>query len=190
MYNESKTIALPIIKDKRNRLHVKIQKPPLKFSFPLFKCNSHFHHFGWLPLNSPSPKSIDFASSSLVPTTITDHDGWRLSSIIINSPSQYDFASSLLYFSLVFYPCNAHVSGCHYWSVTSAAAQQAAPPPPQPVVVRTPTSIIIEFCKLSTPTFSSKGDPILAEKWEEQIVKHLNALEVQDDATQIGRAHV
>ena len=70
-------------------------------------------------------------------------------------------------------------------------AQQPPPPPtplPQPVVVRTPTSIITEFCKLSPPTFTGEGDPILAEKWEEQIIKQLDALEVQDDATRIRLA--
>ena len=67
--------------------------------------------------------------------------------------------------------------------VLQAQQQQLAlpsPPPPQPVVVRTPTSIITEFRKLSHSTFTGKGDPILAEKWEEQIIKHLDALEVSE----------
>ena len=55
-------------------------------------------------------------------------------------------------------------------------------------MVKTPTAIITEFCKLSPPTFTGEGDPILAKKWEEQIVKHLDALEVTDDVTRIRLA--
>ena len=66
-------------------------------------------------------------------------------------------------------------------------AQQQLPPPP-PVVVRTPASIVTDFCKISPPTFMGEGDPILVEKWEEQIVKHLDLLEVPDDVTQIRLA--
>ena len=57
-------------------------------------------------------------------------------------------------------------------------AQQPPPPPPPPVVTRTAASIITDFCRLLPPTFTGEGDPILAEKWEEQILKHLEALEV------------
>ena len=38
------------------------------------------------------------------------------------------------------------------------------------------------------PTFTGEGDPILAEKWEEQIVKYLDLLEVPDDTTRIRLA--
>ena len=65
---------------------------------------------------------------------------------------------------------------------------QQPPPPPPPPVVRIPASIIINFVWIALPTFSGEGDPILAKKWEEQIVKHLDALEVQDDATRIRLA--
>ena len=64
--------------------------------------------------------------------------------------------------------------------IIGALQAQEAPAqvPPLPVVVRTPTSIITDFCKLSPLTFFGEGDPILAEKWEKQIVKHLDALVV------------
>ena len=62
------------------------------------------------------------------------------------------------------------------------------PPPPPAPVVRTAASIITDFVRISPPTFSGEGDPILAEKWEEQILKHLDALEITDDATRIRLA--
>ena len=74
-------------------------------------------------------------------------------------------------------------------------AQQPPPPPPPPPpapVVKTAASLITDFVRISPPTFTGEGDPILAEKWEEQIDKHLDALEVKDEAMKIkiGRAHV
>ena len=38
------------------------------------------------------------------------------------------------------------------------------------------------------PTFTGEGDPILAEKWKEQIAKYLDLLEVPDDTTRIKLA--
>ena len=62
------------------------------------------------------------------------------------------------------------------------------PPPPPAPVVRSAASIITDFVRIAPPTFTGEGDPILAEKWEEQILKHLDALEVKDDATRIRLA--
>ena len=56
------------------------------------------------------------------------------------------------------------------------------------MVARTPSSIGTDFCKISPPTFTGEGDPILAEKWKEQIMKHLDLLEILDDAMRIRLA--
>ena len=72
--------------------------------------------------------------------------------------------------------------------ITGVLQVQQPPPPPPAPVVRTAASIITDFVRISPLTFSGEGDPILAEKWKEQILKHLDALEITDDATWIRLA--
>ena len=65
--------------------------------------------------------------------------------------------------------------------ITGVQAQQpppSPPPPPPAPMVRTAASIVTNFVQISLPTFLGEGDPILAEKLEEQIVKHLDALKI------------
>jgi len=64
--------------------------------------------------------------------------------------------------------------------------QQASQPSVlPPLATRTFASLVTDFCRIQPPTFTGEGDPDLAEKWEEQILKYLDVLEVQDDATRI-----
>ena len=89
-------------------------------------------------------------------------------------------------------PAAQHITAEELVAVITGVLQhqqaQQPPPPPPPVVTRTAASIITDFCRLFSPTFTGESDPILAEKWEEQILKHLEALEVSDDATRIRLA--
>ena len=48
--------------------------------------------------------------------------------------------------------------------ITRVLQVQQPPPLPPPTVVRTEASIITDFVRISPPTFSGEGDPILAEK--------------------------
>ena len=65
--------------------------------------------------------------------------------------------------------------------------QPQRPPTPQPPV-RGPAAVVTDCLKLLFPTFTGEGDPMLAEKWLEQIEKCLDTLGTDDDATRIKLA--
>ena len=65
--------------------------------------------------------------------------------------------------------------------------QQQQPQQPQPPV-RGLAAMVTNFLKLQPPTFTGEGDPMLSDKWLEQIEKCLDTMAVEDDATQIRLA--
>ena len=48
--------------------------------------------------------------------------------------------------------------------------------------------MITDFIRLQPPVFTGEGDPMIAEKWLDQIVKCIEALKVVDDETYIQLA--
>ena len=50
-------------------------------------------------------------------------------------------------------------------------------------------AIVTDFIRLQPSVFTGDGDPMIAEKWLDQVVKCIAALGVEDNATHIRLAN-
>ena len=66
-----------------------------------------------------------------------------------------------------------------------AQMQQQQQPQPPPQYDRGPAATVTDFVRLQPPVFTGEGDPMIAEKWLDQIEKCIEVLKVVDDATYI-----